>query len=435
MPAVSPRRPTAHWRALLEGSASDEAYTTVQEIAQAVRGWAPGPEEKSQPGGSACLASGYAGIALFFAYLARTRFDPSAATTAQTFLENAMDLVAAEAMNPSLYCGFAGVAWATAHLQEQLFGCGDNATQAIDDALADFVSQTPWSGDFDLVNGLVGFGVYALERLPDPSGVRLLERIVDCLAECSTVIAPGRAWFTDPRWSSSREKYPRGYFNLGVAHGTPGVIALLASAYARGVNAAKARSLLADAVAWLLAQEFTDGDWIGFGPWLEPGVKPAKSRLAWCYGDPGIAIALFSAARAVGDAAWEDKACAIARRAARCPLDQSAVRDTCLCHGAAGAGHLFNRLYQATGEAALARASRFWFERALAMRVPGRGVAGYELFWSAEKGVEAWRADAGFLMGAAGIGLALLAAITPIEPAWDRLLLTALPPAGQPAGE
>jgi hypothetical protein len=31
--------------------------------------------------------------------------------------------------------------------------------------------------------------------------------------------------------------------------------------------------------------------------------------------------------------------------------------------------------------------------------------------------------DGGFLMGAAGIGLALLAAATSVEPEWDRLLL------------
>jgi lantibiotic biosynthesis protein len=34
-----------------------------------------------------------------------------------------------------------------------------------------------------------------------------------------------------------------------------------------------------------------------------------------------------------------------------------------------------------------------------------------------------WTGDPGFLTGAAGIGLALLAAVSPVEPEWDRLLL------------
>lgn len=33
----------------------------------------------------------------------------------------------------------------------------------------------------------------------------------------------------------------------------------------------------------------------------------------------------------------------------------------------------------------------------------------------------------GFLTGAAGIGLALLGAVSPVEPSWDRLLLCSVP--------
>jgi class I lanthipeptide synthase len=40
----------------------------------------------------------------------------------------------------------------------------------------------------------------------------------------------------------------------------------------------------------------------------------------------------------------------------------------------------------------------------------------------------AWRGTPGLLTGAAGVGLALLAAATPVEPSWDRMLLVALPP-------
>ena len=38
-----------------------------------------------------------------------------------------------------------------------------------------------------------------------------------------------------------------------------------------------------------------------------------------------------------------------------------------------------------------------------------------------------WRDEPGFLTGAAGIGLALLAALFPVEPAWDRVLLASIP--------
>ena len=86
--------------------------------------------------------------------------------------------------------------------------------------------------------------------------------------------------------------------------------------------------------------------------------------------------------------------------------------------GAAGLGHLFNRMFQATGEKCLAQAARFWFERTLRMRRPGRGVGGYEAWQLDDDGQVTWIADPGLLTGAAGIALALLATATPVEPAW-----------------
>jgi hypothetical protein len=61
------------------------------------------------------------------------------------------------------------------------------------------------------------------------------------------------------------------------------------------------------------------------------------------------------------------------------------------------------------------------------MRRPGRGIGGYEA-WLPGAGGQNWAADPGLLTGAAGIALALLAAVTPLEPAWDRVLLLAIPP-------
>jgi hypothetical protein len=64
------------------------------------------------------------------------------------------------------------------------------------------------------------------------------------------------------------------------------------------------------------------------------------------------------------------------------------------------------------------------------------GIAGFERYGTLHSTIEApqpdrsppWSSDPGLLTGVAGIALALLAAATPIEPAWDRLLLIDLPP-------
>ena len=49
--------------------------------------------------------------------------------------------------------------------------------------------------------------------------------------------------------------------------------------------------------------------------------------------------------------------------------------------------------------------------------------------WIVGEGEElGWRPDPGFLTGSAGVGLVLLAATTPVEPEWDRVLLTDVRP-------
>lgn len=204
----------------------------------------------------------------------------------------------------------------------------------------------------------------------------------------------------------------------------PGVVVLLACACAAGLAETMVRPLLEGAVRWLLAQQNPRGFRYG----IARGKKDEPARLAWCYGDAGVAAALLWAARLVDEPDWEQESRVIARRAARRPAEQSGVVDAGLCHGAAGLGHLFNRMYQATGDAELLEAARFWFARTLQMRKPERGVGGYEAWEPDENENTYWVADPGLLMGATGIALALLAATTSIEPKWDRMMLVAVPP-------
>jgi hypothetical protein len=406
------------WQPLLQGGLTDRTWERIRAILR----------DLSAPGEDASLAGGTAGLALLHGYLALTECGPGHAAHSRRCLGHAAAAVADQPAAASLHSGLAGVGWAIAHLQGRLPGLGGEDDLAeIDDVLLEHLGRSRWDEDYDLINGLVGFGVYALERLPRPAAVACLGRVIDRLAETAEHKAPGVTWWTNPAWlvAETQEKFPHGYYNLGLAHGVPGVIALLGQACAAGVALPKARPLLEGAVRWLLAQQGPGG----FGFWVAPEAQERPARLAWCYGDPGVAAALLGAARGVGQPAWERQALAMARRAAKRPAAESGVVDAGLCHGAAGLGHLFNRMYQATGEPRLAEAARSWFARTLEMGRPGRGVGGYEAWVPGDGGKNTWVAEAGLLTGAAGIALGLLAAATTIEPAWDRVLLVAIPPA------
>lgn len=379
----------------------------------------------------ASLAGGTAGLAVCYAYSSRRGSSRPGSRdrsnlAARRFLREAADAVASVTMDSSLYSGFTGVAWAAAHLEGRLGSRAEwDVHEAVDEALGRFVSRRGWQRDYDLISGLVGLGVYALERLPAPAALGCLEGVIDRLEETAQSRGVGITWHTAPGLlpPHQREECPRGFDNLGLAHGVPGVIGLLGAACAAGVKRQKARKLLDGAVAWLLRQRLADSPGARFPAWRAPGLERKSCRSAWCYGDPGVAAALLGAAQNIGEPAWEREALEIAREAANRPPDQAGVVDAGLCHGAAGLGHLFNRMHQTTGDPNLARAARFWLERTLAMRRPGRGIAGFSTRMARPNGAKYWKDEPGILTGAAGIALALLAATTSVEPEWDRMLL------------
>ncbi|HEY0513325.1 MAG TPA: lanthionine synthetase C family protein [Thermoanaerobaculia bacterium] len=424
------------WSPILEGEAAVQATAAIDAVAAAIASENPLPLRNTGSG----LGTGGAGIALLFEYLDRARPGAGYGEIAQQRLERAIDDLASSRQVPSLFGGFTGISWAVEHLlaAEEDGDAGEEDLNAdIDAALLDHLRTTPWVLDYDLIGGLVGYGVYALERLPRPSAAACLELVVERLAETALPRPGGLAWYTpfEQLPKANQPWFPQGVDNLGVAHGTPGVIALLARICASGVAAERARPLLMDSVSWLLAQKLPPGEVSVFPYAVGPEVRLRPARTAWCYGDPGIAMALLFAGRAAGEPAWEREALDLARTVARRPPENCRVEDAGLCHGAAGLGHLLNRFYQATGDPELLAAARAWLGRALGFREPGRGIGGFLAFSTPDFDetfdVLQWNEDASFLAGSSGVALALLAATTPVEPAWDRaLLLSPLPDRG-----
>jgi lantibiotic modifying enzyme len=413
---------TATWQPLLDGDLRDRALETVHAIAQDLRDRDTGVEH-------ATLAGGRSGLALFYAYLAQSVPGQGHELLALRMLDQSIEALSSTPMNASLYSGFTGIAWTTHHLRGRLLEAeADDSNGEIDDVLAAHVGRSPWRADYDLIIGLVGLGLYAADRLPREAARTALTRIVDRLDETAVRLADGITWRTPPEllppWQ--RELAPQGYYNAGLAHGVPGIVAILGDACAEDVARPKAAPLLDGAAWWLIRQKLPSGR---FPSWIPIGADPSPSRAAWCYGDPGIAAALLYAARRVGNRTWEAEAIRIALKVASLPPESAGVRDAGICHGAAGLAHIYNRLYQATGETPLRDAALFWLRRTLEMRTPGRGVAGYQSYFPEPNGTPRWVDEPGLLTGAAGIGLALLAASAPIEPAWDRFLLLSTPPA------
>jgi len=367
--------------------------------------------------------SAHADYTVLRGYLGSDEAVPDPGDRGSEALSEAIDSLARTGGGPGLFGGAAHIGWTVAHHTE-----GEDADAvcgAIDDAIVPRL--VGWSGDYDLISGLAGFGVYALER--GPAGAALARAVLDGLEA-----QQARGWVTAPELLPDHQRAvaPDGYVNFGLAHGLPGVIAALARFIEQGLEPARARAVLDSALRRLL-----DGSPPRprgrFGAW-QPSRFPPSPRLAWCYGDLGVAAALLRAGLAIDHAEAHDEGLALALDCATRSVADAAIIDAGICHGAAGIAHLFNRMAQATGNAALHDAAVRWIDHTLAMRndLP---LAGFPTNAPLDDGATRYEANGSLLTGAAGVALVLHAASSTVEPSWDRLLLVDMPPQAEPAAE
>jgi hypothetical protein len=420
---------TNGWNPIIppSSSLSVRAWDAVHAISDAIR------DKTSPPMSPNALRHRAYEDSLLFAWLGRGLGD-------EIWTERAADrlnagIVEFSSRQPwlALYGGLCGLGWIVENFSRHdeddtalaLDTAQDDPNENIDAVLLKALASADWRGRYDLISGLVGFGVYFLERLPRPSAKRGIRAILAELEAISEPADGGMTWFTDarllPAWQ--RELHPDGYYNLGVAHGVPGVLHLLNQIRAHGIESDRAERLLEGGVAWLMAQERPAGSRSRFGSWIDKGVS-SDSRFAWCYGDLGITAVMLQIARSAGRENWSRYAHGLLDHCLNWPPDRSGIADAPICHGAAGAAHIFNRIYQAEGDPRCLDAALVWLERTLNMRLSGQGVGGFlSLTRPDPTGPEIWEPSPAFLDGAMGIALTFLAALTPVEPEWDRLLL------------
>lgn len=202
---------------------------------------------------------------------------------------------------------------------------------------------------YDVTSGLAGLGRYLLAAGRDARPV--LERLLGYLVRLTDPVVVGGhrvpGWWTpDPSLLADPVEHPGGHLNLGMAHGIAGPLALLALCHAHGVVVSGHDEAVHRITTWLLARRGADEH----GPYW-PALVPLEhevagtadtlppSRIAWCYGAPGVARAVQLAAAAMDEPVWEDAAKETLRAAFRRPRERWGIRDASLCHGSAGVLH------------------------------------------------------------------------------------------------
>ncbi|MFJ9846712.1 lanthionine synthetase C family protein [Kitasatospora sp. NPDC101155] len=431
------------------GAVEQAAEEAVETVAQRLRDperlaavvSAPGnadPVTGRSPWSAVSLGEGHVGIALLYARLARR--DRAWRQVTHAHLSSAVSRSGGGAAADSLYLGAPALAFA---VRSAVAGPGDYAglLAAVDRRVEARVRallglererlaagrEGPAMAAYDVIGGLTGLGRYLLACGPEQRP--LLVQVLEYLVELSRPLRIGGRelpgwWVPGPPSPVVAEQYPEGHLNLGLAHGIPGPLALLALARREGVAVAGADEAVRRIAEWVLGHRSHDGEQAG-PDWpasiavdhvhLPSGVDAVPTRTAWCYGSPGVARALQLAGRAFGEPGWEAEAVRAVHAALDRPRERWGLHDPMLCHGTAGLLQVAARVARDSGDAPLlARlaglaeevVSSYDPESAFAFpgSIPPGAVAA-----DGEGERQVRRYDrAGFLEGAAGVALALL---------------------------
>ncbi|EPH46637.1 putative Subtilin biosynthesis protein SpaC [Streptomyces aurantiacus JA 4570] len=398
---------------------------------------------------------GHAGVALFFAELARR--DRSWLRAAHAHVSAAAQALANGTASVGLHMGPAAVLAAVQacaplgghypRLRSRLVAYVADEQRgrvAAERAAAAREGGVRWAS-YDAIAGLCGTGRLLLTALVEggaeeraASGPALRDTL-DYFTELSRpVTAYGR---TVPGWwvprhllvmDADREQYPRGEFNVGLAHGISGPLTLLALCAQHGVTVPGQDGALHRIGGWVAERALSDDagpywptriafdDEASRPPHLAGAALQPVPRPSWCYGAPGVASALHQAGQATDTADWQ--------RLARAALSALPLRDRApgpdplpepiVCHGQAGLLQTVWRLGRTTGDTAL---------------LDQAATAGTRLLQLADTDAPfcfppAKQPVAGILQGAAGIGASLLSLTASDGPDthlahWDRVLL------------
>ena len=368
------------------------------------------------------LLNGYFSLSFFYAYANKTD-NIYLQDEMNNSIQNAIELFSDKTTTHTFCDGLAGSCWGLSHLVKK-----NKIDANLDELLCDIENhlETTSSHDFqvnyfDFLHGGLGACIYFLDRLPNKKAELYLIQTVKLLNEKANRTSDGAWW--ENTYIKLNDDSTSIECNCGLSHGMPSIIWFLSKCYTCNIEREKCLDLLNDSVNWLIKKKSINNNYKSIYPIaIGNGLPLLGTRLAWCYGDLGIATTIWQAGIALNNNDWKQEAIDIMLHSAkRRDLKENGVLDAGICHGTAGIAHIFNRFYKETGLKEFDEARWYWINETLNMATHKDGLAGYKA-WQAEKG---WQNEYGLLEGVSGIGLVLLGFLTDdVEDlSWDRCLL------------
>ncbi len=212
--------------------------------------------------------------ALFLRYFEKT-YGENQSEEIHSILSSGLQLASEAPMSLTLFGGQMHTAWVVQHLDSSPNKKNSKKTLADFHALVMDALQGPADFHHDVVSGLVGIGVYGWES----QSSQVLKAVVRLLWDSSQPSPDGTAWWSDPKSIGplNRKKFPKGVFDMGLAHGAAGILSFLSA-----VSSPAPKKRLKGAAHWFVAQA-RDAQWPRFPTMFSTETQSVNGGLSWCY--------------------------------------------------------------------------------------------------------------------------------------------------------
>jgi len=242
----------------------------------------------------------------------------------------------------------------------------DEILNDIDDILLEHIEEFYQQDNLDILHGLVGLGLYFLER-EHTLGVDKITEII-----MSKVFRTEEGYVYWRKY----DKYDnyKSVIDLGNAHGMGANIFFLTKVLSKTPENEEIKEIIDSAIGFFLdnSQEITDEIYCYYPLKIEADAydansfEPSNSRLGWCYGDLGTLYTLLMASKHIDNKKYYDIIVdKLAHVATRTYDKEGFIIDAGFCHGTSGIALLFNNVYDITGKDVFWKTATYWLEQTL----------------------------------------------------------------------
>lgn len=366
------------------------------------------------------LLSGKQGITLFLYLKALHNNSSTYINKIEELLVTAFNSLNKVELTPNYCTGIAGFLFNLKFLEKNQVICFDKKMKHYEKLLNSYLDVKYLSylkkRNYDFLHGAEGILYYFINN--DIKREQIDNYLLGLDKTKVEIKGRGIAW----RSNISIKEGNKRVFNLGLAHGMSSTIMLLSKILVLECNADKklAKELLKGVIEFFFSERLSENYISTFPNYSSLDQEVVDSRLAWCYGDLGVCLALLQAGIALDDKELVHDVTEICLKTLnRKEESETKIKDAGLCHGSSGVAMIYSKFYQLTNNAKFEKASIFWIDQTLKLAQFKDGMAGFKTWTS-----EGYKSDYNLLNGVAGIGLVLLSNILNEKTQWQQCLMS-----------